>query len=107
MPVKPIVKKKFWQELRVVQGRRLHDNSKFYNARRWRKVSKAYKAAHPLCECSDCVVNELVKSSDVADHIRGLQFLLDNGLDPYDWKELQSMNSSCHNKKSGRDAHKK
>jgi 5-methylcytosine-specific restriction protein A len=106
MPKLPTVKKKPWQEERVVQGRRLHDNSKFYNARQWRKVSKAYKLAHPLCECEDCKVNELVKPAHVTDHIRGLQFLLDKGLDPYDWNELQAMNSSCHNKKSGKDAHK-
>jgi 5-methylcytosine-specific restriction protein A len=106
MPIKPTPKKKPWQEERVVQGRRLHDNSKFYNARRWRKVSKAYKAANPLCECEECKVKGLVKEGNETDHIRGLQFLLDKGLDPYDWKELQTMNSSCHNKKSGRDAHK-
>jgi hypothetical protein len=48
----------------------------------------------------------LVKEGHVADHIRGLQFLLDAGLDPYSFNELQTMNNSCHNKKSGRDAHK-
>lgn len=106
MPTLPIAKKKPWQEERVVQGRRMHDNSKFYNARKWRKVSKVYKSEHPLCECEDCKVNEHVKPSHVTDHIRGLQFLLDNKLDPYDENELQAMNSSCHNKKSGRDAHK-
>ena len=106
MPNLPTAKKKPWQEERVVQGRRLHDNSKFYNARKWRKVSKAYKSANPLCECNECKVSGLVKEGHVADHIRGLQFLLDAGLDPYSSNELQTMNNSCHNKKSGRDAHK-
>lgn len=106
MPRLPIKKKKPWQAERVVQGRRLHDNQKFYNSRKWRNTSKAYKAAHPLCECQDCKDNELVKAATVTDHVRGLQFLLDNNLDPYNWNELQAMSSSCHNKKSGRDAHK-
>ncbi|QOD60631.1 HNH endonuclease [Polaribacter haliotis] len=106
MPIIPKPKKKPWQQERVVQGRRLHDNSKFYNSRAWRKVSKAYKLAHPVCECKECKEKELLKPSNVTDHIKGLQFLLDNKLDPYDWKELQAMSSSCHNKKSGRDAHK-
>ena len=106
MPNLPTAKKKPWQEERVVQGRRLHDNSKFYNARKWRKVSKAYKSANPLCECNECKVSGLVKEGHVADHIRGLQFLLDAGLDPYSFNELQTMNNSCHNKKSGKDAHK-
>ena len=107
MAIKPIAKKKPWQEDRVVQGRRLHDNSKFYNARKWRNCSKSYKAAHPLCECKECEDKELVKVAHVTDHVRGLQFLLDNNLDPYDWEELQAMNNSCHNKKSGRDSSKK
>ena len=106
MPNVPTPKKKPWQTERVVQGRRLHDNSKFYNARKWRKVSKAYKLENPICECEDCKANELVKEGHVADHIRGLQYLLDNNLDPYSFDELQTMNNSCHNKKSGRDAHK-
>jgi len=103
---RPDVKKKPWQEERVVQGRRLHNNQKFYNSRKWRKKSKAYKEENPLCECEDCKVNELIKPANVTDHIKGLQYLLDMGLDPYDDNELQSMNTSCHNKKSGRDAHK-
>ena len=107
MPSFPIRKRKPWQEERVVQGRRIHDNSKFYNSRKWRKTSKAYKVAHPICECDDCLKNGYVKQSKVTDHIRGLQFLLDKNLDPYNWDELQAMSTRCHNKKSGRDAHKK
>ena len=42
----------------------------------------------------------------VCDHKRGLQFLLDNNIDPYNWDELQSGCHSCHNKKSGRDSRK-
>lgn len=108
MPYLPTVKKKPWQEERVVQGRRLNDNSKFYNARKWRKVSKAYMAANTLdlCECLDCKKKGLSKQAHVVDHIRGLQFLLNNNLDPYSFEELQAMNRSCHNKKSGREAHK-
>ena len=32
--------------------------------------------------------------------------MLDNNLDPYNDNELQSMAHQCHNRKSGRDAHK-
>jgi 5-methylcytosine-specific restriction protein A len=106
MPNFPIPKKKPWQEIRVVQGRRKHDNSKFYNARRWRRTSKSYKNLNPLCECAECKDKDFPKEGNETDHIRGLQFLLDNNLDPYSFDELQTMNKSCHNKKSGRDAHK-
>lgn len=80
------------------------DFSWFYNNRKWRNTSKSYRLVHPLCECKDCEVNEIVRPANVCDHIRGLKFLLDNGINPYDWEELQSMNNSCHNKKSGSES---
>lgn len=79
------------------------DNSKFYNSWAWRKTSKAYRAAHPICECEDCKTTGIVKPAQVCDHVRGLQFLLENKLNPHDWYELQSMSHECHNKKSGRE----
>lgn len=106
MANKPERKKRPWVAERVAFGRR-NDNSKFYNSRKWRKISKLKRELNPLCECEECVRLERVRSADVADHTRGLQFLLDNGLDPYDLKELKSMNHACHNKKSGRDSHRK
>jgi hypothetical protein len=73
----------------------------FYNQRRWRKVSIAYRIKNPLCECKECIISEQVKPAEVCDHIKGLKFLLDNNLDAYDYNELQSMSKECHNKKSG------
>lgn len=98
--------KRHWVVERVSFARR-NDNSKFYNARRWRKVSKQYRLINPICECNECKKLNRVLPAEVVDHKRGLQYLLDNGIDPYEYKELQSMNHLCHNKKSGRDAHKK
>lgn len=107
MPIAPKPKRKPWHQERVAHGRRKHNNSKFYNARSWRKTSKAYRVANPLCECKECDLLMVSKPAQVVDHVRGLQFLLDNNIDPYDWKELQSMSKKCHDKKSGRDAHRK
>lgn len=104
MPNRPNKIKRHWVADRVAFGRR-KDNSKFYNSRKWRKVSKLKRELNPLCECDECEALGRVRTADVADHTRGLQYLLDNGLDPYDLKELKSMNHQCHNKKSGRDAH--
>ena len=77
------------------------DMSPFYNTRKWRNVSKAYRSLNPLCECKNCKDHGLVKPAEVCDHRLGLKFLLDNQLDPYDYNELQSMSRECHNKKSG------
>ena len=104
MPNAPENKKRSWVPERVAFGRR-NDNSKFYNARKWRKVSKAYREAHPLCEV--CEAEGGVGHADVCDHTKGLQYLLDNNQDPYNWDELKSMCHKCHNKKSGKDSRKK
>ena len=77
------------------------DLSWFYNQWKWKKVSKAYRNANPLCECNECKASELVKPAQVCDHVKGLKYLLDNNLDAFDWNELQSMSKECHNKKSG------
>lgn len=77
------------------------DLSWFYNQWKWKKTSKAYRLANPVCECKDCERNEIVKPAQVCDHKLGLKYLLDNNIDPFDWNELQSMSKECHNKKSG------
>jgi hypothetical protein len=105
MPNKPTNKTRPWVSERIPFARRV-DNSKFYNARKWRKISKLKRTLNPICECDECTELGRVLSSDVADHTRGLQFLLDHNLDPYDLNELKSMNHKCHNQKSGRDSHK-
>lgn len=92
--------KRSWNVERVSFERPV-DLSWFYNQWKWKKVSKAYRLANPLCECNDCKNNEVVMPAEVCDHKRGLKFLLDNGFNPYDFKELQSMSKKCHNKKSG------
>lgn len=106
MAKKPELKKRPWIEDRKPFARR-RDNSKFYNSRKWRKISKLKRELNPFCECDECKSIGRIRPAEVADHIRGLQFLLDRGLDPYDLRELQSMSRECHNKKSGRDAHRK
>jgi 5-methylcytosine-specific restriction protein A len=94
-----------WMKDKVAFSRP-EDFSKFYNDRKWRKVSKAYREANPICECKECNDTEIVKPANVCDHIKGLKYLLDNNLNPYDWSELQSMSNECHNKKSGSESHR-
>lgn len=92
--------KRNWKPERLAFDRPV-DLSWFYNQWKWKKTSKAYRLANPLCECDDCKKNEIIKPAQVCDHIKGLKFLLDNNIDPFDWNELQSMSKECHNKKSG------
>lgn len=100
MPSKPSKVNRSWVKPRESFERPV-DLSWFYNQWKWKKASKAYRLAHPLCECDECKNNEIVKPAQVCDHTKGLKFLLDNNIDPFDWNELQSMSKACHNKKSG------
>lgn len=104
MPSKPTNINRPWIKARKPFDREF-DFSKFYNDRKWRKVSTAYREANPLCECDGCKAINRVRPAQVCDHKRGLKFLIDNGFDPYDWNELQSMSNECHNKKSGSESH--
>lgn len=94
-----------WVKPKVAFGREV-SHQDFYNGRKWRKTSKAYREAHPICECDNCKSNDIVKKAEVCDHIKGLGNLLKAGVDPYDWDELQSMSHECHNKKSGSESWK-
>jgi hypothetical protein len=107
MPNKPKdIKRKYLPERKAFGGRAI-DNSKFYNSWKWRKKSKQYRELHSLCECNECKELKRVRPAEVVDHIRGLSYLLQNGLDPFNDVELQSMSHECHNKKSGKQRHGK
>jgi len=101
-------KKKPWQPKREAHGRRKNPNKKFYNSTRWRKTTNAFRKKNPFCkQCQDNgIVTDATGRNGVTDHISGLQYLLDNNIDPCDWDELQTLCNICHNQKSGREAHK-
>lgn len=103
MPKRPVNIKRPWVQERKPFGRD-RDFSKFYNARKWRNTAKAHKLKHPFCV--DCEKEGIVAAVKVTDHVRGLGFLMDNGLDPYDYNELQSLCEKHHNIKSGKESHR-
>ncbi len=83
-----------WIPQKVTQGGRHQDNS-FYQSAAWRKLSKAFKAAHPLC--AECERQGRVMAADVADHI----IPISQGADPLDAENLQALCHPHHNQKSG------
>jgi len=102
MPNKPLKISRPWVQEREAFGRR-KDNSKFYNSRKWRKFATAYREKHPYCvKCDD---EGLVGPANVCDHIRGLDWLIEQGLNPIAEEEVQSLCHHCHNKKSGKESH--
>jgi len=103
MPNAPLKRKRPWRVVRKPHQRSI-DMSWFYNSRKWRKFSKGYKERHPLC-CK-CQAKGIATPTEVSDHIvryvdDGPGFDLDNLKDKY----FQPLCKSCHDSKSGKEAH--
>lgn len=103
MPTAPQKKRRPWkQEYKPQQ--RVVDMSWFYNNRKWRNFSIAFKQRHPLC--IRCEEREIVTPSTVTDHkVRfvdgGPGFNLDDLKDEY----FDPLCDQDHNSKSGKEAH--
>lgn len=104
MPIKPVSKRKNYQQPRV-QHQRTKDMSWFYNDRRWRRFSKQYKINHPYC--IKCEEKGIYTPTSVTDHIDVFEvnpegFVLDALKEKY----MQPLCDKCHASKSGKEAHK-
>lgn len=105
MPNKPTYISRPWVKEYKQHIRRV-DNSKFYNNRKWRKFTKGYRNRHPLC--IECAKEGRSGATTVTDHKEQYKpgaagWDLNNLKD----KDFNPMCSSCHNKRSGRQAHGK
>lgn len=101
MPTLPKLIRKSYLPKREVQGRRIHANTEFYQSRRWRKVRALYLQQYPLCV--ECQRAGRVVAARVVDHVTPIN----EGGARFDYRNLQGLCDKCHNKKSGREAHKK
>lgn len=76
-----------------------NSNSDFYNSRTWRNFRKSFIEKNPLCV--ECLKDDLVVKAVVVDHI----VRIEAGGERLDENNLQSLCSSHHNKKSGKESH--
>lgn len=91
--------KRPWIPERKPQQGRQRSNSKFYHSPAWRKLRSSYIINNPLCE--ECLKKGLTVEANVVDHITPVN----QGGASLDMANLQSLCHSCHNRKSGREAH--
>jgi len=85
-------KHRFDKHKQYTKQRRDKVEQSFYRGRKWTEESKAFRAVHPICQiCHD-------KSTKIAHHVPELPILLARGDDPYDWRFLQGVCYSCHEK---------
>ena len=68
-----------------------------YHTNRWTKLSRAWRANHPLCE--ECKSKGIIKAAAVVDHIDPWPICEDF----FDTKNLQSLCEDCNRAKGNRD----
>lgn len=88
-----------WQPKREPQQGRQHSNTKFYQSTQWRKLRALKLSQQPLCE--ECLTHGTHTPASVADHITPIN----RGGVALDIENLQSLCSTCHNKKSAKERH--
>ena len=87
--------------VRKAKDRRQHDRARGSAAKRgydsqWRKLRKAFLAAHPLCECDECRGGEGgIVPADVVDHIIPISERPDLRLE---WSNLRAMSKPHHDR---------
>jgi len=69
----------------------------FYGSHKWTKTAKAYRQYSPLCE--EHKRRGLVVKGSLVDHKIERPELEALGLNPFDFQFLQTLCTSCHNKK--------
>jgi len=74
-------------------------NYKFYNSARWRKISRLFKEANPLCV--KCMEEGRTVPSEFTDHVVRIQ----DGGDKFAYSNLQALCAFHHNQKSGKEGH--
>lgn len=66
----------------------------FYWTNTWKKLRNSYIDEHPLCE--ECLKFDILEDAVVVDHIHELE----DGGEPTDRDNLQSLCNSCHKRKT-------
>lgn len=95
MPIIPKGKRRSWMPERVSFE---HTSNPFYHTTTWRKCRAAYFQRHPLCE--ECKRNGEVKQGNVVDHITPIRL----GGEKLEFSNLQTLCTSCHNRKSAKES---
>lgn len=104
MPLKPKIKKRPWEPKkdRTPFARRVSHNKSFYNSAAWKLARANQLFDEPYCQCDDCKRLPVPLDANTVDHI----IPINQGGEPLDPSNFKSMNSRCHNRKSGREAHR-
>lgn len=82
------------------QGKYVRERSvELYHTARWTKLSKAFRASHPLCVM--CADKGVIKPAQVTDHVIPYPVCGVDGF--YDENNLQALCEECNHKKGQSD----
>ena len=76
---------------------RRKERQDIYNTPQWKKLSKAFKMANPLCE--ECLAKGIIKEAQHIHHIQSFMTVYDDLKRKelaYDWNNLQALCVECH-----------
>nr|DAO74578.1 MAG TPA: HNH endonuclease [Caudoviricetes sp.] len=90
-----------WQPKHDLQSGRRHSNTEFYRSTAWRKLRAVKLEQQPLCE--ECLKHGRHTPAQIVDHI----VPINEGGASLDLVNLQSLCHACHNRKSGRERHRR
>ena len=74
-------------------------SASLYHTYRWARLSRAFRAEHPLC--AECRRKGIVKPATCVDHIEPWPVCGEQGF--YDWSNLQALCDECNHDKGQRD----
>jgi 5-methylcytosine-specific restriction protein A len=94
--IKKHTKRPWLPERKPYEGYR-HNNTDFYQSRRWRSLRALKLQKDPLCE--ECMRKGVLVPAQMVDHI----VPINKGGAPLDLNNLQSLCNHCHAVKTARD----
>lgn len=90
-----------WDTIPKRKGYVREKSAEPYHTYRWAKLSRAFRAEHPLCE--ECRKKGIIKASTCVDHIEPWPICGDRF---YDRSNLQALCDECNHLKGQRDKKK-
>ena len=76
-------------------------SDQLYHTPRWTRLSRAFRASHPLCE--RCRQNGLIRASECVDHVIPWPHCQEQGFGFYDERNLQALCLQCNAEKGHED----
>ena len=97
MPSLPKGIKRPWIKRKPQSSKGWGSDHGIYNSDRWRRLRLIQLNKEPLCTM--CGEKGIIRGATVVDHITAIQ----DGGDPWNEENLQSLCVPCHNRKSGKE----